>query len=525
MKQLDKKKKIILAAGTAAVVILGAILAMPKAPQEEVRQREYPLQKNDIIVGIDSAGAITSEKVGQFVETALQFQEYKVKVGDKVQKGDVVALLSEKDIAEKWKASQEKLASEKAALEKLKNEKQTAKQEADRKIADLRAAGEAAYQEKVRGTAAQKASLEATLEQKNARLAELKQQAEQTQTQKDSRSMRLQEKDTALAALQTEKEELQRRLDALLAETSVDYTQEIAQINLQQSANEQALQTLKKEKETLEQTDYDTLMAAANEEIARLETEIASLTAELNAVNETLKTYAEHREQEKQKENESADLLARQRDIQLTAMDQNIAEAQSKLETTQKQSSELQKYKQDPAVRTEESGVILSLSYKQNSITDATTPVVEIGRQDKKMLRLSVDPSEIMDVSIGQEVSFYVDAYADATFYGKVESKSYLQDEKGKYEVMVSFEPTEQELLEGMGANATLVVKQKLDILTVSNKAILLEDGKSYLLVKNGEELEKRQVTTGFSDGRMTEILEGGKEGEIAVVEERYEEN
>ncbi|MDD3203771.1 MAG: hypothetical protein PHZ05_08430 [Pygmaiobacter massiliensis] len=176
MKQLDKKKKIMLGAGTAAVVLLAVATVTYKPPQEEARQREYPVQKTDIVVGIDSAGVITSERAGQFIDTALQIEEYKVKVGDKVKKGDILALLSEKDIQEKWKIADEKLKSDRNALEKLRQEKQNAKQEIEKKINDLRAAGEAAYQEKAGATLAKKSSLESSLAQKRARLEEIKQQ-------------------------------------------------------------------------------------------------------------------------------------------------------------------------------------------------------------------------------------------------------------------------------------------------------------------------------------------------------------
>lgn len=519
MKHLDKKKKILLGAGTAVVVLLAVAVATYKPPQEEARQREYPVKKTDIVVGIDSAGVITSEKAGQFIDTALQIEEYKVKVGDKVKKGDILALLSEKDVQEKWKSADEKLKSDRNALEKLKQEKQNAKLEAEKKMNDLRAAGEAAYQEKAGATLARKSSLESSLAQKRARLEELKQQLQKNATGAD-----LAAKEREINSLQNENQELQRQIDALIADTTQDHAAELAQLNATKTANDARLVALQQESDVLKNASSEANQAQINNEIAQLETEIANLTAELAEVEKTLQIYSSQREQEKQKENESIDLMAKQKDTQMIGLDQSIAEAQSKQEESQKAVNELQKYKSDPAVRAEHDGVVLNLGYKQNGVTDATTPIAEIGQQEKRVLRLSVDSSEIVDVSIGQEVSFYVDAYTDATFYGKVESKSYLQDDKGKYEVIVAFDPPEEELFEGMGANATLVVKQKLDILTVANKAIVLEDGKSYVMVKNEKgELEKRQITTGFSDGRLTEILSGLKDGEVAVVEERYE--
>ena len=77
-------------------------------------------------------------------------------------------------------------------------------------------------------------------------------------------------------------------------------------------------------------------------------------------------------------------------------------------------------YQNDPWIRAESDGVILKLVYAPNATTDAVTPVAEIGKDTEKTLLLQLDPVDITQVEIGQEVSFYVDAYADATFYGKV---------------------------------------------------------------------------------------------------------
>ena len=66
-----------------------------------------------------------------------------------------------------------------------------------------------------------------------------------------------------------------------------------------------------------------------------------------------------------------------------------------------------------------------------------------------------------------------------------------------------------------------IILKEKVDVLTLSNKAITLENGRQYVLVRdeNGE-LEKREIVTGFSDGRVSEILDGLAENETVVVQE-----
>ena len=80
---------------------------------------------------------------------------------------------------------------------------------------------------------------------------------------------------------------------------------------------------------------------------------------------------------------------------------------------------------------------------------------------------------------------------------------------------------TDSELLDGMGAGATIIIKQKKDVLTLPNKVITLENGKQYVKVKNSEgELVPKEITAGFSDGRTSEIVSGLNEGDAVFYED-----
>ena len=51
--------------------------------------------------------------------------------------------------------------------------------------------------------------------------------------------------------------------------------------------------------------------------------------------------------------------------------------------------------------------------------------------------------------------------------------------------------------------------------------AIYLENGTQYVKVRNADgELEHKTITAGFSDGRMSEILEGLSEGDAVLYED-----
>ena len=76
----------------AVCLLLGLVwLARPQAAEEKPLRREYPVSWKDITGGIGAAGNIQSEQWGQFAPVTVTLEEYKVRVGDKVAEGDVLA--------------------------------------------------------------------------------------------------------------------------------------------------------------------------------------------------------------------------------------------------------------------------------------------------------------------------------------------------------------------------------------------------------------------------------------------------
>ena len=96
-----------------------------------------------------------------------------------------------------------------------------------------------------------------------------------------------------------------------------------------------------------------------------------------------------------------------------------------------------------------------------------------------------------------------------------------MANDNGEYPVAISIHPGEHVLLPGMKAYATIILKEKTNVLTLSNKAIALENGQQYVLVRDEDgDLVRKQIVTGFSDGRVSEILDGLSENEVVIVQE-----
>lgn len=191
------------------------------------------------------------------------------------------------------------------------------------------------------------------------------------------------------------------------------------------------------------------------------------------------------------------------------------------LEQELKRAEQNRKKAESRFITAPQDGVVLKLNYKKGDTVKGGTAVVELGDLTKLSLKLNLEPENIVDVEKEQPVEFFVDAYPEKIFTGKVADKKLVQNSEGKYEITVEVPPTGELLLDGMNAGATIILKQKKDVLTLQNKAIYLENGKQYVKVRNAEgELVKKEIKAGFSDGRLSEIVEGLAEGDAVVYED-----
>ena len=191
------------------------------------------------------------------------------------------------------------------------------------------------------------------------------------------------------------------------------------------------------------------------------------------------------------------------------------------MQTAQDTVARLQALIQNPVLYSQLDGVVTALNYKAGDTILEGKPLCVVGQLGQITITVSVSAADIGSVSVGQRVNLYVDAYAEQKFTGTVSERLLVANDNGEYPVTISLDPGEQMLLPGMKAYATIILKEKVDVLTLSNKAITLENGRQYVLVRgeNGE-LEKREIVTGFSDGRVSEILDGLAENETVVVQE-----
>ena len=137
----------------------------------------------------------------------------------------------------------------------------------------------------------------------------------------------------------------------------------------------------------------------------------------------------------------------------------------------------------------------------------------------------------IDDVKEGQRVSFTVDAFPDDHFEGQVtqvRQQATTESNVVTYEVVISAPNNDLKLKPGLTANVTIYTLEKNDVLAVPAKALRFQPNEAFLQkgetiedcegdhklwTKEGTVFKAHKVEIGTTNGMMTEIISGIKEG------------
>jgi multidrug efflux pump subunit AcrA (membrane-fusion protein) len=255
-----------------------------------------------------------------------------------------------------------------------------------------------------------------------------------------------------------------------------------------------------KEKKLASLEEYETAETAATSATADLE----SAQAQLEAIKTQERSIEQARQQiriaEAQVENDQVDLdLTRQR-----LVDTKVVSPLDGVVTS----------------RSVQIGQIISSGI--SNVGGGTTTMV-VSDLSRIFAIAAVDESDIGQVSLDQPATVTVDAYPGKRFAGKVVQiapRGVNVSNVVTFDVKIEVTAPERTLLRPeMTANVEILVAEKPDVLLAPSDAIVRKAGKATVTVrKAGGTTESREVGTGISDGRRTEILSGLSAGETVIV-------
>jgi HlyD family secretion protein len=179
-------------------------------------------------------------------------------------------------------------------------------------------------------------------------------------------------------------------------------------------------------------------------------------------------------------------------------------------------------------------GVILS---RDVEIGDAVSSILVLGSTATLVMtegdttqvyvQGKVDEADIAHVYMGQPARIKVESFRDRPFYGKVTKIAPMgvqKDNVTTFEVRVSINNPNGELKANMTANAEIILSEHKGVLTVPESAVIYDNQKRTTVEipdrKQKEGKRKVPVTVGLSNGSVTEILGGLKEGDQVVLQQ-----
>jgi HlyD family secretion protein len=154
------------------------------------------------------------------------------------------------------------------------------------------------------------------------------------------------------------------------------------------------------------------------------------------------------------------------------------------------------------------------------------TLVMTVGDTKEVYVKGKVDEADIAHVYMGQPARIKVESFRDRFFQGKVTKISPMGVEKDNvttFEVRVSINNPGGELKAQMTANAEILLDEHKGVLTVPENAVVYDAQKNASVEvpdkKQKEGKRKIPVKTGLSNGSVTELLSGLKEGDQVVLQ------
>ncbi|HMU63519.1 MAG: efflux RND transporter periplasmic adaptor subunit [Nitrosomonas sp.] len=181
-------------------------------------------------------------------------------------------------------------------------------------------------------------------------------------------------------------------------------------------------------------------------------------------------------------------------------------------------------------IRSPISGVVVArdINVGQTVAANFQTPILFQIAEDlyQMQINISVAEADIGQIQTTQEITFNVDAFQEREFTASVKQirlNPTIQENVVTYNVVAAVENRDGILLPGMTANVRFVINHKRDVLRISNAALRYKPNRDEAQISGvnqapqGTQLYRLknqaqqpvQVTTGVTDGHMTEIVSG----------------
>ncbi len=160
-------------------------------------------------------------------------------------------------------------------------------------------------------------------------------------------------------------------------------------------------------------------------------------------------------------------------------------------------------------------GMIISRNVVPGQTVTTTTNVFVMS--DRLIIEADLDETDLGKIALDQRVDATLDGFPGEKLQGKVYKIAYSSTTVNNvttYKVTVLLDTIPDYMRSGMTANVTFIINEHKDVLLVPASSV--QGGVVYVSTPVGKP-EAREVKIGLSDGKVSEVISGLKEGELVV--------
>lgn len=209
-------------------------------------------------------------------------------------------------------------------------------------------------------------------------------------------------------------------------------------------------------------------------------------------------------------------------DSLLNPAEHTLTAARIKLEQADLALAEARQQLEDAKIVAPFDGMITSVTaIVGGSSSGASIELTDVGQYHVDVL---VDETEISQIKVGQQAKITFDALSDITVTGqiaRIDPAGTVSNGVVNYKVRVNLDPTDAALRSDMTANVQMSLDTHTDVLAVPGTAIR-SDGQGYYVnvVSKDGTAQRVNVTTGYTDGELTEVAGEVQEGQAVYLGE-----
>lgn len=217
-------------------------------------------------------------------------------------------------------------------------------------------------------------------------------------------------------------------------------------------------------------------------------------------------------------------------DVTIAQAELEEAEAKDDYETAQTKLDEFDAYISEDCINAAYSGVITGIDAAAGDVLYTGSSLLTINSYDDVTIEISLEEDDRNEIALDDITNISFSSFPDTQYEGTItdigDATYNSNTGTNDYTITVTVNGDVSALYEGMSAEVTFITRESEEVLYISNRAVIRENGSSYVKIKDEKgNIVTKEVETGFSDGIDVEIKEGLSEGDVVLIESKVSDS